>query len=119
MQAVYAQAIERLEKEGAKDIAGTLITHLKSRGRLKLLPGIVRELQKREMRKNILSPHLEVADESEKKTAEQAAKALGVEITSVESNPALIRGWRLRSKDALVDRSGKRALIDLYRRIVK
>jgi hypothetical protein len=34
-------------------------------------------------------------------------------------NADLLSGWRLTTADTLIDRSGKRALIDLYRTITR
>ncbi len=100
----------------AKLVAG-LVGHLKAEGRMKLLPGIVRELKNLDARAHTLRPTIEIASEGERADALTAAKSEGIESPEVRINPSLIRGWRLRSADTLVDRSAKQALVDLYQRI--
>ena len=93
-----------------------LSAHLSSTGRTKLLPLIQSELAKLQAYEERLAPQLEVATEAEAQTAQMYAKQHGIEAT-VHTNDNLITGWRLRTREALTDRSGKRALTDLYRRI--
>ena len=73
-----------------------LKSHLERTGRLKLLPQIVRELKREEARAAKLAPRIETAKE----------------------NPALISGYREITEGKLVDKSGKRALLDIYQNIV-
>lgn len=119
MEKEYAHALSRQIASGADEsalVAG-LVAHLKRDGRMKLLPGIVRELKALEARREKLSPAVEVANEAEKANAVSAARDLGIDAASVTVNPALIKGWRARSGSTLVDRSAKQALVDLYQRI--
>ena len=74
----------------------TFIAHLKRTGRLKLLPRILRELRMREARAAKLAPRRETAAE----------------------NPSLISGWRSLEGGLLIDKTGKRALLDIYQRII-
>ena len=74
-----------------------LITHLERTGRMKLLPAILRELKKREERKLKLAPKKETAKE----------------------HPELISGWRSLENGKLTDTTGKRALIDIYQKIIE
>lgn len=119
MEKEYALALSRQLKAGIdeKKLVDGLVAHLKAEGRMKLLPGILRELKALEARQRTLAPSLEVASEAEKASALAAAKALGIETDHVSVNPTLIRGWRGRSGSRLVDRSAKQALVDLYQRI--
>lgn len=112
---VYASALVS-SKEGDKSVS-TLVAHLKERGRLKLLPGILRELQTLKARSKAVSPTLTIATEGERDTATSEAAALGFTPEQVVVDETLIRGWRATSKGTLIDRSGKRALTDLYRNI--
>jgi hypothetical protein len=73
----------------------TLIAHLKRTGRLKLLPKIVRELRTQEAWKTAHAPR--------KETAAQ--------------NPALISGWRSIEDGVLKDKTGKRALLEIYKKV--
>ncbi|MDB5189127.1 MAG: hypothetical protein JWL82_84 [Parcubacteria group bacterium] len=120
MEKFYAQALERLAaKEGAdeKGLVTQLMAQLKASGRMKLLPGILRELKTIEARREKLMPAVEVASEKEGKEAMAQAKAAGIEVHEVTVNHALIKGWRARSGSTLIDRSAKRGLIDLYRKV--
>lgn len=122
MNRAYAYALSSLAaKDGAshKKIADGLIRHLKARGRLKLLPRIASELRVMTLRKHALAPSVEAASEHEKTAAIRAAKAAGIEAKTITVNPSLIRGFRVRSGGTLLDRSGKRALVDLYRKIIR
>jgi F0F1-type ATP synthase delta subunit len=94
-----------------------LLAHLKSSGRTKLLPGILRELKVLETRTESGATHLEVASEKEEARARTALHKEGIVPTHVTIQPNLVSGWRARSKNALVDCSGKRGLIDLYRTV--
>ena len=71
------------------------IAHLRRTGRLNLLPRVLRELREEEARAKRLAPRKETALE----------------------NPALISGWRSIENGLLTDRSGKSALIDIYKKI--
>ena len=115
----YAHAINRLIEAGndEKKLGDTLMAHLKESGRLKLLPGILAELNASALRNASVADSVEVAHESDAPAALAAAKAEGVEASKAHVNHTLLSGWRARSKGTLIDRSGKRALIDLYRKI--
>lgn len=118
MEVLYATVVEKLSKEGNTNVAESLIAHLKSRGRTKLLPKILQALQNRASQ-SVHTARLEVATEGEKTHALEEAKMLGLTPEHVVVNHSLIRGWRAWSKNQLVDRSGKRALVDLYQNIVR
>lgn len=120
MQKVYADALMRLQGSAKEaELTENLIAHLKREGRMKLLPGILAELKRRDVRSRALAPVLEVAHESDKAAAQAALKAEGVAAAHVRVNHSLLQGWRLKSANTLIDQSGKRALIDLYRKITK
>lgn len=121
MEKLYADALKSaVAKGGSEDTLVTnLLAHLKAEGRMKLLPGILRELRSQQVRGEKLAPMLEVASEDEKVRATKEAKAEGIETKHVIVNDRLISGWRARSGSALIDRSGKQALIDIYRNIVR
>jgi hypothetical protein len=120
MEKEYAQALHSLlTREGAneKHVLDQLFAHLKAAGRMKLLPGIARELQKVQQRARSEGTLVEVAHKDEAHAALAEAAKLGIESKHADVNSSLISGWRARKAGTLVDRSGKRALIDLYRRI--
>lgn len=120
MEKMYANALASALQKGAdeKTLADGLIAHLKSVGRAKLLPGIARELTQKLAREAKLAPMLEVASQEEEKTAVKEAKEAGIDAGSVTVNADLIRGWRVQGGGTLIDRSGKKTLIELYRNII-
>ncbi len=73
------------------------MAHLRRTGRLKLLPRVLRELKTHEAVEHRLSPKKETAKE----------------------NPSLVSGWRTLENGVLTDRTGKRALIALYKNIIR
>ncbi|HYE23211.1 MAG TPA: F0F1 ATP synthase subunit delta [Candidatus Paceibacterota bacterium] len=119
MEKTYAQALNNALQNGKKEdeLVSWLLTHLKAEGRTKLLPAIVRELKALQARTKTLGATVEVALEADKATALTEARAEGIDATEVTVNPNLISGWRAREGGRLIDRSGKRALVDIYRRI--
>ena len=121
MENLYATVITRLLASGKKEdeVVGNLVKHLKAKGRVKLLPGILRALKVQMERSKTLGATVEVATKEETKAALAEAKALGIDAEDATVNPILLSGWRARKEGVLVDRSGKRALTDIYRGIVK
>lgn len=120
MEKQYAQALYELaQKPGAKapDLVKKLVIHLKKTGREKLLLRIARELGRIDKRTQSFGVLLEVASAKEKVHAEKEAKKLGITARG-QVNQALITGWRARSGSRIIDYSGKRALLDLYRSII-
>jgi F0F1-type ATP synthase delta subunit len=117
----YTRLLEAIAEEGDKiaaDAAVTkLIMHLKSSGRMKMLPQIVRELKKVAARRHALRPTVEVAHGKDAEKALSAAADEGLIAEEASINPALIRGWRARKGDTLVDRSAKRALLSIYQKV--
>ena len=119
MEKEYAQAVFDLaQKPGAtaSAIVKQLVAHLKETGREKLLPRIGRELGRIEARAQSFGELLEVASTKEKVQAEREAKALDITVHA-HVNKALVSGWRARKGSRIIDRSGKRALLELYRQI--
>lgn len=121
MENLYATVIQNLLAKGMKEdaVMNNLMAHLKENGRVKLLPGILRSLKTLMARKQTLGATVEVAKKEDAKKALSEAKALGIEAEEAIVNPILLSGWRGRKEGTLVDRSGKRALTDIYRSIVK
>lgn len=112
------EATAELEDKEASDKAVTkLILHLKSAGRMKMLPQIARELRKIATRRHALRPHVEVAHGKEAVAALAAAAKEGIVAHEATINNALIHGWRARSGGILIDRSAKRALLHIYQKV--
>ncbi len=119
MEREYAQALKEMVANGTDEasIVDGLVKHLKLEGRTKLLPGILRELKGLQARAEAAAPRVEVASEEEAKNALLEAKAEGITAPHAVINPSLIRGWRAQENGTLVDRSAKKALVDLYQKI--
>lgn len=116
MERTYAQVIGRAVRKGEPEDAllKRLFAHLEVTGRMKLLPGILRELRAQVKHARKQAPVLEVASTDE----EARARAEGANAKTVVVNEALVSGWRERSGSSLTDRSGKTALVEIYRNIV-
>lgn len=122
MKTDYARTLAAIadakgEKEAARAVA-QLVTHLKSRGRMKLLTRILAELKTIAARRDALAPRVEVARAGDGPEATRRAQSFSINAARAVVNDSLITGWRARSAGLLVDRSGKRALIEIYQRAV-
>ena len=114
------EATAEIEDKAASDAAITkLILHLKSAGRMKMLPQIARELRKVAARRHALRPNVEVAHQKEEAAAIIAAAAAGIVIRHASVNHALIHGWRAQQGGKLIDRSAKRALLHIYQNVAE
>ena len=94
-----------------------LVLHLKSMGRVKLLSGIAQRLRIVQARKERMAPRVEVAHAGESAVALAEAAKEGIVVKHAHVNDSLIKGFRAREGGKLVDRSAKRALIDLYQNL--
>ncbi|MEK7604493.1 MAG: F0F1 ATP synthase subunit delta [Patescibacteria group bacterium] len=114
------EAAAEVEDKEASDAAVTkLIMHLKSMGRLKMLPQIARELRKVAARRAARRPVIEVAHHKEAAAALRAAAAAGISASHTSVNHGLIHGWRARSHGRLIDHSAKRALLTIYQTVTR
>lgn len=117
----YTRLLEvtaELGDKAASDAAVTkLIMHLKSSGRMKMLPQIAQELRKVTARRHALRPQVEVAHRNEEAAALRAAAEAGIVARHASVNPSLIHGWRARAGGTLVDHSAKRALLHIYQKV--
>lgn len=112
------EATAELEDKAAADAAVTkLVIHLKSMGRMNMLPKIAGELRRVAARRVALRPRVEVAHESEAARALHAAAREGITAKHARVNPSLIRGWRAQGGGKLIDHSAKRALIEIYQKV--
>lgn len=107
------------EDKTISDAAVTkLILHLKSAGRMKMLPQIARELRKIAARRHAIRPYVEVAHLKEAPAALREAGAAGILATHASVNHSLIHGWRARGQGRLIDHSAKRALLHIYQNVI-
>lgn len=115
---VYARALNRLSSSvSAKDAVDGLLKTLKAKGRLKLLPQILREMTAEEGKRLGTRAFVEVASEAEANEALAEARKEGIEVSEAVVVPSLLAGWRARGNGKLIDRSGKHNLVELYRKI--
>lgn len=119
MEKEYAKALNDMLTKGTNEstLVEGLVQHLKTEGRLKLLPGIVRELKGIQARNEQLAARVEVASDEEAAEALKEAAAAGINATHAHINPSLIKGWRAQENGVLIDRSAKNALVGLYQKI--
>lgn len=120
MEKQYAHAVATLSRIKDADesaLVQGLVKTLKAEGRMKLLPGIVRELKLLAARELKRAPILEVASSTEEEAAKAHLKTEGIEISETRITPSLIRGWRARANGVLWDHSAKRSLLEIYKQI--
>ncbi len=110
-------AAESKDQKVAEEAVIKLVHHLRSVGRLKMLPSIASELRLIEARRKALRPTVEVARKEDAEYGLKEAKAHGIETKEAIVNTSLISGWRGSYKGMLVDRTGKRSLIDIYKNV--
>lgn len=111
------EAVAESEDRKVRDEAvAKLILHLKSMGRVKMLGEIAKELRKVNARRAALAPLVEAASEAEAKEALHAAAEAGIVAKKVRVNTSLIKGFRVRGRGLLVDRSAKQTLVEIYQR---
>ena len=122
MRDPYTRLLETVAETGDKaaaDAAVTkLIAHLKSSGRMNMLPKIARELRKIAARRRAVAPRVEVAHEKESAEALRSAAEFGIVAKRAEVNPALIQGWRAQAGWKLIDHSARHALAQIYQKVI-
>ncbi|MDE1965950.1 MAG: hypothetical protein KGI41_01745 [Patescibacteria group bacterium] len=111
---ILAAIAETSDEKAAGEAVAKLIAHLKSAGRVKMLPQVLRELRTLAARRARTAPVVEVANGKDADAALRAAREAGIDAKEASVNPALVSGWRARREGVLVDRSGKQALIRIY-----
>lgn len=118
MEKQYAQALASMVRttDEATLVQG-LVKTLKADGRMKLLPGIVRELKLLSAREAKLASVLEVSSSKEEAAAKAILKKEGIEVSETRVSPSLIQGWRVRENGLLWDHSAKRSLLEIYKHI--
>lgn len=125
----YAQALrsalDRTAPARVDEVIDRFATIVRKRGHGRLLPKIVAALSRGMiLRERRVRTEVAVADATVIKTHAVAisehARALGVppETVTFVVDDTLIAGYRIRTRDRVLDASGKRALIELYRRLI-
>lgn len=117
----YTRLLETTAELGDKSVSEAavtkLIVHLKSTGRMKMLPKIAGELRKVAARRYSLRARVEVAHRSEEAAALRAAAARGIDVSHASVNTSLISGWRARERGRLIDCTAKQALLNIYQKV--
>jgi len=86
---------------------------------MKLLPHIYGALLVSQKRARAREAIIEIAREEDRHAAvANATAALGLKDVCVVKRPELLRGWRIRTKDTLVDSSAKNNLLQMYYHII-
>lgn len=125
----YARAVHETlgSREGKEEskIAESLLRVIRFRGDQKLLPSIILELQTLDSdEKDSDVPTLVIAREGDEGVLEEEIRkdreAFGFKSTKcrVRIDDSIIGGYRLESKDQLIDRTHKRALLEMYRKMI-
>lgn len=114
---ILAAAAETEDEAIATKAVAKLVEHLEANGRIKMLSQIARELELVKRRRESLKPLVEVARNEDAQEALAGAKEAGIEVKTAVVNDSLIRGWRARAKGVVIDRSAKRALVDIYQKV--
>ncbi len=119
MHKQYALAIYSLLKEkkfqNFEENLHSFFGRIKDKGKEKLLPGILRELERLFERENKSAPKIYIASDKFKSAAEEKAKEFGIENASFEKYETLIGGFVVRKSDFLYDASYKKWLLDFYK----
>lgn len=117
----YRRVLEAIAEHGNHEEAlaalEKLILHLKSHGRVKLLPEMARELKRITARRAALAPVVEVAHQHDAHEAVLLAEKAGIQTKHTKVNHELLGGWRARAEGKLIDHSGKGALVAIYQQV--
>jgi F0F1-type ATP synthase delta subunit len=128
MEQAYAQALWQMVENGmapAKAVHA-MRDSLKSLGREALLPRVGRAFARIAMREaKRTGVTLSIARMGDERGAKSAVKEILAELdvepkdVNVHVDDSLIGGWRLEGKEALVDASYKKELLELFNRSVR
>ncbi len=119
MHKKYAKALFELlqSSENKDELLSKFFDYLKQKGKIKLLPKIVLELERLIEKKEKASSKIIVASEKFKEQAEKAAQMLGVDSSDIRIDDRLIGGYQIKSKDFIWDASFKAYLLQLYNKL--
>lgn len=112
----YASVLRTLPKEASS--AEKFVALLSRRGHLKLLPTILSAAARMEARDaKVATDTLVVAHQKDAEGAKAEAVSFGAVNPKVHVDHGVVGGWRFVGKSTLVDRTYKRMLLDLYRKM--
>ena len=120
-----ALALDHTDPVQAEGVLTRFVALVQARGHKRLLPKIVTAFERdMDARKRMNETNVTVADAGVIKAGAdeiaEHARAIGVppEALLFVVDDTLITGYRMRTRDAIIDASGKRALLELYRTMV-
>ena len=119
------QALERTTPHETEAVIRRFVTVVRKAGHTRLLPKISRLFERLMKEKTqaavttVTVAQNEVIETHADRIAE-GARTLGVDPKGLAFvvDPTLAIGYRMRTRDKILDASGKRALLELYRRMV-
>ena len=118
----YAQALIELEKSGAgKDAATRFALAVKRRGHARLLPQILAKYERAKAGETARGVQVRVASKSVQLPplpVEGEGWGEGGVPTPVV-DPTLVSGFSVQGRDFRIDKSGRRALLELYGKMVR
>ena len=116
----YADALVAMVARGTTPAHAvkSLVAHLELRGHKRLLKRLGPLLARRVLIEERSGVMVEVAHESDAAHAKKEAVLFSGDMhIAVREEPSIIGGWRMVSKNMLVDNTHKRHLLDIYKRI--
>ncbi len=117
----YAQALSALVQrspQSSDKYIDNLLLHLKKTGRVKLLPHIYGALLVYQKRARASEPVIEIATGKDSRAAAAATTRLGLKNVRTIERPELLHGWRIRTRETLLDSSAKNNLLQMYYNII-
>ncbi|OHA84226.1 MAG: hypothetical protein A2408_03350 [Candidatus Yonathbacteria bacterium RIFOXYC1_FULL_52_10] len=120
-----ASALDQKDSARAGEMIARFVALVRRRGHARLLPKIVTAFERdAHVRARANQAHVTVADEAvikdQARSIAEHAQTIGVSSKDIAFtiDDTLITGYRIRTRDKIVDVSGKRALLEIYRRMV-
>ena len=113
MENAYAQALWKSVQRGKepKEAVSALVQSLKAQSRFELLPRIQRAFKRLVAAEK--NSHSRIFVAQEKVTKDALAKS-GMHDADVRVDHTLIGGWRMETRDTLLDHSFKKHLLSIY-----
>ena len=98
---LFASLAELEDRRVAETIFEKLMTHIRSTGRLGLLPQVLRALTAVHKQNEQAASRMEVAKASQIEDAKHIARRLGIPYNAILVNTDLISGWRAYENNRL------------------
>ncbi|PIR85558.1 hypothetical protein COU15_00480 [Candidatus Kaiserbacteria bacterium CG10_big_fil_rev_8_21_14_0_10_45_20] len=117
----YATVFRELSKSNAPEVVEQMITYMKQKGHLSVLPEMLRIVEREQQER--AEVHISVARESDtekhKKDIEEALQAVGSNGSSRTSiDPNIVGGFSVRSGSRMVDATIRTSLVNIYQNAI-